>query len=90
MPANIKIGDIIEGCDLHIGVVVEVDYKSDHVRHKSFFDNATHTCSLNHCGVFVVPVDEVEMKRRVFKEDGMAGITRLWDEYQIELDKNNG
>jgi hypothetical protein len=82
MAKNIEIGDIIEGCNLHLGTVVFVSYENDDVRHKSLFDGKEYGCSLTHCGVFIVPPEEVEMKTKVFETEGMEGLARLWQEYE--------
>lgn len=75
---NIHIGDIAEGCDLHIGVVTEI-YHHD-VSIKSLFTNNTCSCDLYHCGVVRQTDKQVRQKLALYKEGGIGAIKNLWAE----------
>lgn len=71
---TVRIGDIIEGCNLHFGPAIEVDEKGDYVKHRSLLDGKEYGCSLTHCGVFVMLNDELVHKLLLYKEGGMDAL----------------
>lgn len=51
---NLKPGVIIQNCTGHLGVVVNVDKENEDVTSISLFNGELYSCSIFHCGVWVV------------------------------------
>lgn len=76
---DVRVGDIIESCNLHLGVVEKVDPASGNVDYISLMSGFEGSCDLYHCGVFVVPTKEVVEKLEVWRTEGKEGLRKLWD-----------
>lgn len=77
---DIHVGDIVEGCDLHIGLVTEVNTENGDVVSTSLFTNKTGSCDLYHCGVIRQTDKQVRQKLALYKDGGIPAIKKLWDE----------
>jgi hypothetical protein len=76
---DVKVGDIIETCSLHLAVVLSVDVRSGDICSKSLFEGYEGMCDLYHCGVVVQTTKQIISKMNVFKYGGMKDIKDLWD-----------
>lgn len=75
---DVKVGDIIESCNLHLCLVKEIDNRSGNIWHVSLMTGLEGGCDLYHCGVFVVPTKEVIMKLEAYKNGGEPALRDLW------------
>lgn len=76
---DVKVGDIIESCNLHLGVVKRVDPRSGDCEYISLMGTGAGSCDLYHCGVYVVPAKEAVMKLDVWNREGIEGLRKLWE-----------
>jgi hypothetical protein len=76
---DLKVGEIVEGCNLHIGILINIDFKQDYLQFQSFFDNKVYSCSIIHCGVRVVPKDEVNHLMYLYNMHGFCAIEYYWN-----------
>lgn len=78
MRTDINVGMLIEGCNLHIGHVTEVDPQEDYVHFKSVFDGQTYNCSLNSCGVYELTTEEAQVRVRLYQQGGMEALSNFY------------
>jgi len=76
---DVKVGDIIESCNLHLGIVKKVDPRNGDCIYTSLMTGLEGSCDLYHCGVYVVPTKEVIMKLDVWNREGQEGLRKLWE-----------
>ena len=77
---DVNVGDVAEGCDLHIGLVTAVDRHSGDLTIKSFFTGKSGNCDLYHCGVVVQSAKQIKQKMDLYNAGGIEAIKALWDE----------
>lgn len=76
---DVKVGSIVEGCDLHVGHVTYVNPYNGDVTIKSFFTGKEGNCDLYHCGVVVQNAKKLKQKLELYRTGGMDAIGQLWD-----------
>jgi len=77
---DVKVGSVVEGCDLHIGHVTHVNPYNGDVTIKSFFTGKEGNCDLYHCGVVVQTTKQIIQKLELYRTGGKKAISDLWEE----------
>lgn len=77
---DVNVGDVAEGCDLHIGHVLEVNRENGDVVIQSLFTGKIGNCDLYHCGVVTQTTKQIKQKLDLFNAGGIKAIKDLWEE----------
>lgn len=64
---ELQLGVIVEGCNLHIGPIIEIDRENDNLVFESIFvPGLKQHCSLIHCGVAVMSCADIVLRKRLW------------------------
>lgn len=77
---DVNVGDVVEGCDLHIGHVLEVNRENGDVVIQSLFTGKVGNCDLYHCGIVVQTTKQIIQKLDLWNTGGKPAISKLWEE----------
>ncbi len=85
------IGSIVEDCNYHPVLVVDNDGYDDITTLSLLNPIGLGSCSISHCGIILLSVEEIQAKMLAYKLEGNKGLNKLmgWTEEQFaEFEKN--
>jgi hypothetical protein len=71
---DVKVGSIVESCDLHIGHVLNVDRNSGDMSVQSILTGKIGNCDLYHCGIVVQNDKEIRLKLALYNTGGKEAL----------------
>lgn len=75
---NYKPGAIFQSCSLHPCKITKFDLENDDIEGVSILDGREDSCSLSHCGVYLMEQHEIDQYVEAWNRDGERGILTIY------------